>query len=169
MMAQDEGRFGRISRPKSCWAPPGIRPLVPSQIVREAVYVFAAVAPSLGKMCSLVLPTANTEMMNLFLEHVSQIFSNYFIVMQVDQAGWHQAKTLVIPENIRLIKQPPYSPELNPVEHIWDDIREKFFHNRIFSSLDILTDTLCYALNTLADDSQRVKSMTNFPHLQIVL
>jgi V8-like Glu-specific endopeptidase len=168
-MAQDEGRFGRISRPHSCWAPPGVRPLVPSQVVREALYVFAAVAPSLGKMCSLILPTANTEMMNLFLEHVSQTFSDYFMVMQVDQASWHQAKALVIPENIRLIKQPPYSPEVNPVEHIWDDIREKYFHNRVFSSLDLLTDTLCQALNMLSDNPQRITSMTNFPHLQVVL
>ena len=168
-MAQDEGRFGRISRPHSCWAPPGVRPLVPSQVVREALYVFAAVAPSLGKMCSLILPTANTEMMNLFLEHVSQTFSSYFIVMQVDQASWHQAKALVIPENIRLIKQPPYSPEVNPVEHIWDDIREKYFYNRVFSSLDFLTDTLCQALNMLSDNPQRIPSMTNFLHLQIVL
>ena len=166
-MAQDEGRFGRISRPRACWAPPGIRPLAPYQVVREAVYAFAAVAPSLGKICSLVLPTVNTDMMNLFLEHVSQTFSTYFIIMQVDQAGWHQAKALVIPENIRLIGQPPYSPELNPVEHIWDDIREKYFHNRIFPSLDLLTDKLCHALNTLAQETSRVQSMTNFPHLRL--
>src|SRR5258708_17246088 len=109
ILAQDEGCFGRISRPKSCWAPPGIRPLAPAQVVREAVYVFAAVAPSLGKMCSLILPRVNTAMMNIFLEHVSQTFSSYFLVMQVDQASWHLSKSLVIPENIRLIKQPPYS------------------------------------------------------------
>jgi hypothetical protein len=167
-MAQDEGCFGRMSRPHRCWAPHGIRPLVPSQVVREALYVFAAIAPSLGKLCSLILPTANTEMMNVFLEHVSQTFSNSFIVMQVDQASWHHAKALVIPENIRLIQQPPYSPEVNPVEHIWDAIWEKYFHNRIFPSLDILTDKLCDALNKLADDPQRVRSMTNFPHFQIV-
>lgn len=169
IMAQDEGRFGRLSRPHTCWAPPGVRPLAPSQFVREAIYVFTAVAPSTGEMCSLVLPHANTEMMNLFLAHVSDTFSKYFILMQVDQAGWHQAKALVIPENMRLIAQPPYSPELNPVEHIWEEIREKYFHNRVFPSLEILTNVLCLALNTLADDHQRVKSMTNFPHLQIGL
>ena len=169
ILAQDEGCFGRISRPKSCWAPPGIRPLAPAQVVREAVYVFAAVAPSLGQICSLILPTVNTEMMNIFLKHVSQTFSDYFLVMQVDQASWHLSHSLVIPENIRLIKQPPYSPEVNPVEHIWDDIREKYFHNRVFSSLDLLIDKLCHALNTLADSPQRITSMTNFPHLQVVL
>lgn len=65
--------------------------------------------------------------MNIFLNHVSQTFSDYFLVMQVDQASWHFSKSLVITENIRLMKQSPYSPELNPVEHIWDDIREKIF------------------------------------------
>jgi len=168
LMAQDEGRFGRLSRPHACWSPPGVRPLAPSQFVREAMYAFTAVAPSIGELCSLVLPHANTAMMNLFLEHVSSTFSQYFIVMQVDQAGWHCAKALIIPENMRLIAQPPYSPELNPVEHIWEELREKYFYNRVFPSLESLTDVLCLALNTLAGDQQRVKSMTNFPHLQIV-
>jgi len=115
-MAQDEGRFGRISRPKRCWAPPGIRPQVPAQVVRESMYVFAAAAPSLGRLVALVLPTANTAMMNHFLSHVSQTFADFFIVMQVDQAGWHRSKELVVPANIRLIEQPPYSPEVNPVK-----------------------------------------------------
>jgi transposase len=106
-------------------------------------------------------------MMNLFLEHVSQTFSKYFIVMQVDQAGWHSAKDLDIPENIRLIPQPAYSPELNPVEHIWDELREKYFHNRIFPSLEPLIDVLCQGLNTLADDTERLRSLTYFPHLRI--
>ena len=167
-MAEDEGPFGRVSIPRRAWAPPGVRPHAPQQVIREYTHVYAAVAPAEGKMTSLLLPSADTEMMNLFLEHVSQTFSKYFIVMQVDQASWHHAKALVIPENVRLIQQPPYSPEVNPVEHIWDDIREKFFHNRIFPSLDIVTDTLGDALNKLADAPQRVKFMTNFPHLRIV-
>jgi hypothetical protein len=70
-------------------------------VVRESVYIFAAVAPGAGLMTSLVLPSANTAMMNLFLEHVSQSFENYFIVMQVDQAGWHRSKELLVPANIR--------------------------------------------------------------------
>ena len=109
VMTQDEGRFGRISRPKRCWVPPSIRSSVPSQIVRESMYVFAAFAPSLGQLVSLVLPTANTAMMNLFLEHLSQVLASYFIVMQVDQAGWHRSAELVVPANIRLIQQPAYS------------------------------------------------------------
>jgi putative transposase len=166
-MAQDEGRFGRISRPKRCWAPPGIRPQAPAQVVRESMYIFAAVAPSLGRLATLVLPTANTAMMNLFLAHVSQTFADYFMVMQVDQAGWHRSKELSVPENIRLIEQPAYSPEVNPVEHLWEELREKDLHNKIFPSLDPLIEVLCQGLNELADDTERVSSMMGFPHLNV--
>lgn len=64
--------------------------------MREYTYVSAAVAPEVGKMTSLILPWANTAMMKLFLEHVSQTKASYFLVMQVDQAGWHRAKGLVV-------------------------------------------------------------------------
>lgn len=85
--------------------PAGIRPVVPKQQVREYVYAYAAVAPQLGQMTTLVLPYANTQMMNLFLKQVSEDFANYFIVMQVDKAAWHRSKSLHIPENIRLLPQ----------------------------------------------------------------
>jgi transposase len=168
-MAQDEGRFGRISRPKRCWAPPGVRPHAPAQVVRESMYIFAAVAPSLGKLSALILPTANTAMMNLFLEHVSRAFTDFFIVMQVDQAGWHRSKELIVPANIRLVEQPAYSPEVNPVEHLWEELREKYLHNRVFSSLDPLIEELCRGLNELTDDKARVASMMSFPHLNVSL
>jgi hypothetical protein len=73
------------------------------------MYVYAAVAPELGLLTSLLLPSADSDMMTLFLSHVSQTFAKYFIVMQVDQAGWHGSKELAIPENIRVISQPAYS------------------------------------------------------------
>jgi hypothetical protein len=81
-MAQDEGCFGRISRPQRCWAPPGVRPHAPAQLVREYVYVYAAVAPAQGQMTSLILPEVSTAMMTLFLAHLSQTFPKHFIVMQ---------------------------------------------------------------------------------------
>ena len=91
------------------------------------MYAFATFAPSLGRLVSLVLPTANTAAMNLFLEHLSQTLVDYFIVMQVDQAGWHRSRELIIPSNIRLIQQPAYSPEVNPVEHLWKNCARSIF------------------------------------------
>lgn len=165
-MAQDEGCFGRISQPRRAWAPPGVRPRSPRQIVREYSYVYAAIAPAEGKMTSLILPHADTAMMNLFLEHVATTFAGYFIVMQVDQAGWHQAKDLQVPENIRLISQPAYSPELNPVEHLWEHLREKQFPNLACSSLEEVTDRLCAGLMQLETEPELLRSLTYFPHFR---
>jgi hypothetical protein len=86
-MAQDEGLFGRINEPKRCWAPNKCRPIVGKQIVREYSYVYAAVAPELGKMTSLILPYANTKMMNIFLNQTSEDFKDYFVIMQMDKAS----------------------------------------------------------------------------------
>ncbi len=166
-MAQHEGRFGRMSSTKRAWAPPGVRPKAPRQIIRELSYVYAAVAPEHGLMTSLILPSANTEMMNLFLAQVARDFADYFVVMQVDQASWHRAKELHIPENIRLIFQPAYSPEVNPVEHLWEELREKYLHNRAFPSLENLIEVLCQALAELTEDTQRLRSMMFFPHFRV--
>ena len=166
-LVQDEARFGRITQPVRCWAPAGMRPCTPQQIVRQAIYAFTAVAPKYGEMVSLILPTANTEMMTIFLEHVSKQFTDCFIVMQVDRASWHRSQHLQLPENIRLIFQPPYSPEVNPVEHIWDELREKYFSNRIFPSLDALQDHLCTAMNELSSNNNAVRSITYFPHIRV--
>jgi len=92
ILAQDEGRFGRITDIRTCWAPKGIRPTVARQVVRTFVYVYAAVCMALGKMTSLILPYANTAMMNLFLEEVSHDFKEYFVIMLVDGAGWHRSQ-----------------------------------------------------------------------------
>jgi len=161
-----EGRFGRISVPRRAWAPPGVRPRSPRQIVREFTYVYAAVAPKEGKMISLILPWTDTAVMNVFLSHVASAFSNSFIVMQVDQAGWHQGSLLQIPENIRLIPQPAYSPELNPVEHVWEELREKQFANSVSDSLQELIDQRGFGLTQLESDPKRLRSMTYFPHFR---
>jgi DDE superfamily endonuclease len=142
-----------------------MRPHAPAQLIRESVYVFAAVAPASGELVSLILPEACTAMMNLFLEHVSQTFAQYFLVMQVDRAAWHDSQELVVPANIRLIEQPPYSPELNPAEHLWEELREKYLHHRAFPSLDALIEVLCQGLNALADDPAALRSLTGFPHI----
>lgn len=167
IMAEDEGRFGRINDPRRAWAPPAIRPVAPRQIVREYVYVFAAVAPEPGRMTALILPFANTEMMSLFLDQVSGDFRDYFVLMLIDQAGWHLSRALRVPENIALIPLPPHSPELNPVEHIWDEIREKGFINQAFPSLDEVEDHLCQELVVLANNPERLHSMTAFPYFQV--
>lgn len=162
MMFQDEGRFGRISDPRHCWAPAGVRPEVPLQIVREYTYAFVAVSPHDGIMDSLVLPEVNAEMMSIFLAEVASRHENECILMFMDQAGWHRAGELKIPDNMRIRWLPPYCPQCNPVEHVWEEIREKWFPNLVFQDLDGVEDRLVDALATLENDTKRINSLTGF-------
>jgi transposase len=161
-MFQDEGRFGRICNPRRCWAPEGFRPSVPAQLIREFTYVFAAVSPCDGVMDSLILPEVNTQVMSIFLEEVSSRHHDDFIIMFMDRAGWHRSHNLTVPENMILKWLPPYSPECNPVEHIWEDIRENWFSNTVFNSLDAVENTLVDSLVALETNTQKVFALTGF-------
>ena len=167
-MFQDEARFGRISDPRRCWAPAGMRPEVSTQIVREYEYAFAAVSPHDGTLDTLVLPTVHTEAMSLFLAEVSQRHVGEWIVMVLDGAGWHKAKRLPVPANIRLMFLPPWSPQLNPVEHLWDEVREKWFANRVFDSMNAVEEQLITALKTLEEDATQVASLTGFDWIKTI-
>ena len=167
LLAADEARFGRISDTRRCWAPHPIRPIAPRQVIQEYSYVYAAVSPVLGRMTTLILPYVNTEMMNRFIGQVAIDFSQYFVILLVDQAGWHLSGGLSFPDNVRFIYQPAYSPELNPAEHLWEELREKELANKAFDSLDTLEDALCEGLNQLASHPQRLRSLTDFPYFKV--
>jgi transposase len=130
------------------------------QIVREYTYAFGAVSPDDGTLDSPVLPVVTAKTMSIFLEEVAQRHPREFILMFLDGAGWHRANDLAVPENMRLEALPPYSPQLNPVEHIWEGIREKWFANEVFHDLDAVEDRLVEALVALEDDRELVASTT---------
>lgn len=163
LMFQDEARFGRISDPRRCWAPMPMRPIVACAVVREFTYAYAAVCPADGKMDSLVLPEASTRCMNIFLAELSRRYPDDHIVLVMDGAGWHRATGLEKPQNMSFVFLPPYSPELNPVEHIWDELREKYFHNQLFASLRGVEDRLVDGLVDLEQSPEVVRSITGWP------
>jgi len=165
IFAADESRFGRITTTGRCWAPKRIRPIAKVAIVRQYVYLFMAVCPLTGESTSLILPLLNAQMMQIFLGQLSTDFPHYFIVMQIDNAGGHIATELILPENIRVIYQPPYCPQLNPIEEVFDYIKENDFRNRVFDSLDDVENQRSRSVNTLQEDKHRLKSMTSYPHL----
>jgi len=135
VMFQDEGRFGRISLPHRCWAPSGTRPRCGAQIIREYIYAYSAINPVDGAIDSLIAPRADTEVMAIFLRQVAERFIDEFIIMFMDKAAWHTAGKLKVPKNMKLLFLPPYSPQLNPVEHLWKEVREKYFSNEVFNSI----------------------------------
>jgi transposase len=161
-MFQDEARFGRINKPRKCWAPKGVRPLVKSQIVRQYTYSYGAFSPSDGTCDFLILPFMTTANMNIFLEELSGRHKNEFIFLICDQATNHSARCLVIPKNIFIFYIPPYSPELNPSENMWDDMREKFFANYAFNSMDAVEEKLIEACLFYESNPEIVMSITGF-------
>ncbi len=147
---QDEATFGRMSNPARCWAPPLIRPQVAMQRVREYLYVYSAISVNSGENFSLILPRTNAYAMHVFLQKLSEQYFDKKLILIMDQAAWHTTYKLPKFENIRIIFQPSGSPELNGAEHFWDHLREKYFDNRIYRTLDDLEDRLIYALNDFA-------------------
>jgi len=134
-MFQDEASFGRISQPASCWVPPKCQPTAPSQRIREYKPVYGAVSPDDGESYFVVLEKCNSENMEIFLGGLAKKFSDELILLVVDQASYHTAKILVIPKNIEFFYLPPRTPEMNPVEMVWRDIRKRGFKNKVFSSI----------------------------------
>lgn len=160
-MFQDEARFGRISDTRYCWAKKPMRPMVQAMLTHQYTYAYGAVSPIDGRFDSLVLPHVNGECMQLFLNEMARRYPCENIVMVLDGAGWHKS-AFALPENLRLHFLPPYSPELNPQEHIWDELREKHFHNQVFDSLDALEQRLVQGLRALEDDAHTIKSITGW-------
>lgn len=156
---QDEARFGRMQDARRCWVPEGVRAIIKHQEVREYTYAYTALCPENGKSVSLLLPLVNSDLMNLFLEEVSRQWKEYRVVMVLDQASWHLSKELKTFDNIRLVPLPPYSPELNPVEHLWEYVREQHLGNFYWNSMDELEDRLVDIFHDLLSQTDTLRSL----------
>ena len=141
--------------------------MVNTQIVREYTHVFSAVCPHDGDSFSLILPHADTEAMKIFLEELSRGYKDYRLILVMDQAAWHRAKNLQEFQNIRILYQPPYCPEVNPVEHLWEYIREKFLRNCLWFSMERLEDALEQILIKIKGAKHIIQELVGF-HWAIV-
>ncbi len=165
IMFADEARFGRINRPRPCWAPTGIRPEVASQLIREYIYLYGAVSPKDGTCIYLIMPTSNTACFQAFLNVLARKFARQDILLVLDGAPNHRCGDLALPDNIALLFLPPYSPELNPKENLWDEIREKIFKNYALKSIDAVRAKLKQAILYVERNPKTVKSITSFPYV----
>ena len=108
--------------------------------------------------------------MSVFLDEFAKTLpENEHAVMVLDQAGWHGANALEIPSNVTLVTLPPYSPELNPVKRLWLYLRERFLSLRVFEDQDAIIDACCHAWNAVADDADRIKSLSCQPWIKRVI
>jgi transposase len=150
---QDEARFGQQGTLTTVWADRGSRPSAVKQTEYDWIYLFAAVNPQTGDSSAMLAPTVNTDYMNAHLTFISrQAGPNKHVVLVLDQAGWHVAKGLQVPENITLFHLPPYSPELNPIERIWAYLKSHYLSNRVFLDYDDLLIACRSAWNALTEE-----------------
>lgn len=131
------------------------------------VHLFGAVHPASGEHFALVMPEVSTEAMNIFLTgFATRLADDEHAVIALDQAGWHGANALRVPDNVTLVPLPPYSPELNPVERLWLFLRERHLSLRLLDDYDQIVDVCCYAWNQLTPE--RVQSLCHYPYIKQV-
>ena len=157
---KDEARVGQKNLITRRWARRGTRPRAPHDQRTKWAYIFGAICPKLGKGAALVMPFADTEAMQAHLVEISAaVEPGAHAVLVLDQAGWHVSGRLAVPENITLLPLPPRSPELNPVENVWQFMRQNRLSNRVFDSCDDIVAHCCEAWNKLTDQPWRIMSL----------
>jgi transposase len=160
----DEARFGQQGTTTRVWAKTGSRPTVVKQTRYEWVYMYAAVEPKSGASVALQAPHVNTGTMNVFLKMLSdELEPHDHAVLIMDQAGWHKAKELAVPENITVLYLPPYAPELNPVERLWAYLRSHHLSNRAYDGYDHLLAASAQAWQRLTPEL--LQTVCNCPYL----
>ena len=161
----DEARFGRINRPRRCWAPLGMRPHVAAQLIREYTYLYGALCPQDGSCAYLILPDSNTYCLQLFLNELARKFARCDILLVLDGAPYHDCKDIVKPKNVTFLFLPPYAPQLNPKENIWEEMREKIFKNYALKSMEAVQKKMVEACLYIERNPKIVKSITSFPYI----
>ena len=157
---QDEARVGQQGTLTRIWARRGTRPRAPHDQRRASAYIFGAVCPERGTGAAVILPRANAESMNLHLKEVSLcVTPGAHAVVLLDGAGWHIANDLEVPENITLFPIPPYSPELNPVENIWEFLRGNKLAIQVWDDYEAIVNSCCDAWNWLMGMPERITSI----------
>src|ERR1700680_2131764 len=133
---QDEARVGQQGTLTRVWAPRGSRPAMPRDRRYTWAYLFGAVCPARGVGAGIVMPSVNLEAMSEHLMEISRnVMPGAHFRLQVYGAGWHRpSERLVIPANITLLTLPPYAPELNPVENVWQYLRANWLSHRVWET-----------------------------------
>jgi hypothetical protein len=140
-----------------------MRPRVGHQQVRQYCDAVLAVSPWEGRVSALVVTGGvDHHVMNAFLAEIMVRFPDRYCILFIDGSGAHVCQDIVVPQNMHVEFLPPYSPELNPVEPLWDYVREHYFGNRVFPTIGRVGAHLCEALRDLDADPCLVRSITEF-------
>ena len=115
-----------------------------------------------------MLPTVNNEAMTMHLAEIGKcITAGAIALLIVDGTGWHRSQTLAVPENIVLLKLPPYAPELNPAENIWEYLRGNALSHQIWETYEDIVDACCNAWNSLMRAPEILRSIATRDWAQV--
>ena len=157
---QDEARLGQKNGRVRQWARKGTRPRQPADQRYQNAYLFGAICPAKGKGAALMMPKANTQAMQAHLDEISRnVESGAHAALLMDRAGWHTTARLKVPKNITIILLPSRAPELNPMENVWQFMRQNWLSNRVFESYEEILDVGCSAWNRLIADPHLIQSI----------
>jgi transposase len=158
---QDEARVGQQGMLSRMWAPIGSRPAMVRDNRRANAYIYGAICPCRRVGAALVMATANTEAMNEHLQAISaQVTPGAHAVLVCDGAGWHaKSKDIVVPANFTLVTLPAYAPELNPMENVWEFLRDNRFGAQVWKSYKAMVAACCEAWNWFVSDAAQIASI----------
>lgn len=162
MFVEDESRFGLMSKVRRRITLKGVKPIQKVQHSFENYYLYGAVEPISGEGFFLEMPNLDSDCFQIFLDHFSANYSDSFTIMILDNGAFHKAKKLAIPDNIALLFLPSYAPEINPVERLWQDIKEQIAFP-LFEKLSDLRDHVADILRGYS--AQAIASLTAYRYL----
>lgn len=163
---EDEARLGQQGTLTRVWAKKGTRPTAIRQTQYQNLYVLTAACPETGNAEGMIAPYLNTDVMNLFLDQMSQsLLENEHAVLVLDQAGYHTSKKLRKVNNITVLYLPPYSPELNPIETLWHYLRDHYWSNRYYHDYEELEGIAIESWYKTCCTAEKIKSICRVNYL----
>jgi transposase len=163
---EDEARVGQKGRVTHVWYQKGVRPRGAREQRYASAHLFGAICPERGAGVALVLPEVSTGAINLFWGELARaVPGGTHAALALDRAGWHVSADLVVPANLTLVHLPAYSPGLNPVEKVWQHLRDRHLSHRLLAGCEAVLDAARQAWNAVRSEPGRLRSLTRFPWL----
>ena len=159
MYFQDESRFGLMTHVGTCLTAKGVKPIVTYQHAFKSTYLYGSFSPINGDAFIMEIDGVDTKVFEAYLHEFSKQKHEELKILIIDNAGFHSTKNISIPENIILVNIPPYSPELNPAEKIWQYLKNRF-KNQLFGNMENLKNWL-YKEIIENLSPERIRSITN--------
>ncbi len=162
LWVQDESRFGLLPIKRRRVTAKGVKPIGRMQLKFKSYYLFGCIEPLTGESFFLEMPNMDGDCFQVFLNQFAIEYPNDFHIMIIDNAPAHRAKAINLPKNMATIELPPVSPELNPIERFWEDVKNQIPY-KIFDDLENMKDRVADILKDYTKSA--ISSLTSYPYI----